>query len=124
MGEVPEIQEDNLADEGFKFEEVKVEKEESFCFDVKRNHEDSMHRKTTTDTLRQAFKRPVLILVSIQLGLNEIEPEYYPVLSAIFKMKHSLGAVGGTPGHSLYFTGLQYESDETGRLVYLDPHFV
>ena len=39
-------------------------------------------------------------------------------------MKHSLGAVGGTPGHSLYFTGIQYENDETGRLIYLDPHFV
>ena len=63
-------------------------------------------------------------MVSIQLGLSEIEPVYYPVLSAIFKMKHSLGAVGGTPGHSLYFTGIQYENDDTGCLIYLDPHFV
>lgn len=34
MGEVPEIQEDNDVDEGFKFEEVKVAKDEEFSFDV------------------------------------------------------------------------------------------
>lgn len=126
MGEVPEIQEENDEAACFKFEEIKDvnEDEDNFDFDVQRGKDDSMVRKTTTDTLRQAFKRPVLIMVSIQLGLNEIEPAYYPVLAAIFKMKHSIGAVGGRPRHSLYFTGIQYENEESGRLIYLDPHFV
>ena len=66
----------------------------------------------------------MLVLVSIQLGIFGIDEAYHPVFAAIFKMKHSVGAVGGISGHSLYFMGIEYSEEEIGKLVYLDPHFI
>ncbi|RUP42759.1 hypothetical protein BC936DRAFT_138119 [Jimgerdemannia flammicorona] len=62
--------------------------------------------------------RPVLILVAIRLGIDQLNPIYYPALKAYFEFPWSVGIAGGRPNSSLYFVGVQ--GDE---LFYLDPHF-
>lgn len=57
--------------------------------------------------MRESFLQPVLILVSIQLGLNSIPHEYFGSIQALFKMRNCVGAVGGKPSFAHYFVGLQ-----------------
>ncbi|XP_003742176.1 cysteine protease ATG4A [Galendromus occidentalis] len=61
--------------------------------------------------------RPLLLVVPLRLGLSEINDIYTNAVLNSFKMKHSLGIIGGRPSHALYFIGIQRE-----ELVFLDPH--
>ncbi|CAG8647883.1 6772_t:CDS:10 [Funneliformis mosseae] len=63
--------------------------------------------------------KPVLILLSIRLGTDKLNPSYSDNLKLLFKFPQFLGISGGRPGRSLYFVAFQ--DDE---LLYLDPHFV
>lgn len=49
--------------------------------------------------------RPVLAIVPLRLGLKSVNPAYIPSLLAATRLPAFAGAVGGTPRHSLYFTG-------------------
>jgi len=62
--------------------------------------------------------RPLLILIPLRLGLENINEVYIPSLLATFQFPQSLGIVGGRPRSSLYFVACQ----DSG-LFYLDPHF-
>ncbi|KAI9480828.1 MAG: peptidase C54, partial [Benjaminiella poitrasii] len=64
-----------------------------------------------------AFK-PVLLLVTLRLGIDSLHPTYYAGLKACFKLPSCVGIAGGRPNSSLYFIGLQGDD-----LIYLDPHF-
>lgn len=58
------------------------------------------------------------ILVPLRLGLDKcIDPTHIPALLATFRIPHSIGCIGGTPRHSLYFVGTK-----GSELIYLDPH--
>ena len=63
---------------------------------------------------------PVLLLVPLVLGLGRaVNPAYGPQLCAALSMPQSVGIVGGRPGTSLYFVGVQGDA-----VLYLDPHEV
>ncbi|XP_072034228.1 cysteine protease ATG4B-like isoform X2 [Amphiura filiformis] len=61
--------------------------------------------------------RPLVLLIPLRLGLNEINNVYIERLKRCFMLRHSLGVIGGKPNHAHYFIG--FLDDE---LVYLDPH--
>lgn len=60
---------------------------------------------------------PLLIIIPLRLGLNELNPIYVNRLKKCFCIKSSLGIIGGRPNQALYFLG--YVNDE---ILYLDPH--
>ncbi|XP_031784313.1 autophagy-specific gene 4 isoform X1 [Nasonia vitripennis] len=61
--------------------------------------------------------KPLLLLIPLRLGLNEINPIYINGLKTSFQFPQSLGLIGGKPSHALYFIG--YVGDE---VIFLDPH--
>ncbi|KAL7294618.1 hypothetical protein TKK_0011923 [Trichogramma kaykai] len=61
--------------------------------------------------------KPLLLLIPLRLGLNEINPIYISGLKTSFQFPQSLGLIGGKPSHALYFIG--YVGDE---VIFLDPH--
>ncbi|KAF9165745.1 Cysteine protease atg4 [Actinomortierella ambigua] len=59
----------------------------------------------------------VLILATIRLGIDKVNPVYHNAIKATFELPQSLGIAGGRPSSSYYFVGYQ-DND----LFYLDPH--
>lgn len=66
----------------------------------------------------ESWSKPVLILLNLRLGLNGINPIYYPAMKSLFTFPQSVGIAGGRPGSSYYFVGSQADS-----LFYIDPHY-
>lgn len=80
-------------------------------------------------------QRPVLILVGVRLGFDNVNPVYYDYVKVhsflflcydneahvmpkeLFTFPQSVGIAGGRPSSSYYFIGAQADS-----LFYLDPH--
>ena len=62
---------------------------------------------------------PLLLLVPLRLGLDRLNIAYIYSLQSLLALPQSIGIVGGRPGKSYYFVGLQGE-----QLLYLDPHEV
>lgn len=60
---------------------------------------------------------PLLILMPVRLGINNINAIYHSSLLQLLALKQSVGIAGGKPSSSYYFFGYQ-NSD----LLYLDPH--
>lgn len=50
---------------------------------------------------------PCVILISVRLGGDSINPIYYDQLKRFFQMDICIGMIGGKPKHSLYFIGYQ-----------------
>ncbi|XP_057615172.1 cysteine protease ATG4A [Chionomys nivalis] len=67
-------------------------------------------------TMCPAWK-PLLLIVPLRLGINQINPVYIEAFKECFKMPQSLGALGGKPNNAYYFIG--FLGDE---LIFLDPH--
>ncbi|CAO2622860.1 Cysteine protease ATG4A [Lemmus lemmus] len=61
--------------------------------------------------------KPLLLIVPLRLGINQINPVYIEAFKECFKMPQSLGALGGKPNNAYYFIG--FLGDE---LIFLDPH--
>lgn len=61
--------------------------------------------------------KPLLLLIPLRLGLSEINPVYINGLKSSFKIKQSLGVIGGKPNLALYFIGCV-----GNEVIYLDPH--
>ncbi|KAF9111329.1 Cysteine protease atg4 [Mortierella sp. AM989] len=59
----------------------------------------------------------LLILVTIRLGIDKLNPIYNDAIKSTFEFPQSLGIAGGRPSSSYYFVG--YQGDD---LFYLDPH--
>lgn len=57
--------------------------------------------------------------VSVGLCPWQVNERYLPQLSSVLSFPQSVGIVGGRPGASLYFVGVQ-----GGAVLYLDPHEV
>jgi cysteine protease ATG4 len=60
---------------------------------------------------------PLLLIIPLRLGLNELNPIYIPAMKRCFEISGTLGIIGGRPNQALYFVG--YVGDEA---LYLDPH--
>lgn len=76
-----------------------------------KSNEDQMYENKTK------VWKPLLLIIPLRLGLNEINPIYIQGLKKCFTFKQSLGVIGGKPNHALYFIG--FVGDE---VIYLDPH--
>ncbi|SPR00639.1 unnamed protein product (mitochondrion) [Plasmodiophora brassicae] len=63
--------------------------------------------------------RPVVVLVPLRLGLDDLNPIYMESLLQMMTLPQSLGFIGGRPRSSLYFVGFQGR-----KLLYLDPHTI
>ena len=61
--------------------------------------------------------RPLLLFISLRLGLSDINPVYKSGLKKSFSLPSSLGVIGGSPNHALYLVGVVEE-----EVLYLDPH--
>ncbi|XP_057217049.1 cysteine protease ATG4A [Triplophysa rosa] len=61
--------------------------------------------------------RPLLLVIPLRMGINNINPVYIQALKECFKMPQSCGVLGGKPNLAYYFIGVI--DDE---LIYLDPH--
>ncbi|KAK9760809.1 Cysteine protease atg4 [Basidiobolus ranarum] len=73
-------------------------------------------RMLTLDT--RGNQKPLLVLLPTRLGINTLNPIYFPAIKGLLDLPQSLGIAGGKPSASLYF--LAYEGDS---LYYLDPHY-
>ncbi|ELR19150.1 cysteine protease, putative [Acanthamoeba castellanii str. Neff] len=62
---------------------------------------------------------PMLIMLPLRLGLDQLNEDYAPVLKETFRIPQSVGISGGKPRASLYFVGNQDD-----YVFYLDPHTV
>ncbi|KAI8320480.1 peptidase C54, partial [Martensiomyces pterosporus] len=85
-------------------------------------HELSVYTTTDgvvylADICKGDFK-PTLILAASMLGIDCVNPVYYPFIQASLTLPQSAGIAGGKPSSALYFAG--FHGDE---LLYLDPHY-
>ncbi|ODQ81654.1 hypothetical protein BABINDRAFT_159913 [Babjeviella inositovora NRRL Y-12698] len=60
---------------------------------------------------------PVLLLFSLRLGIDNVNPLYYDSLLQALALMQSVGIAGGRPASSHYFFGFQGHN-----MFYLDPH--
>ena len=63
---------------------------------------------------------PLLLMVSLRCGMNELQPEHHAFVRGALGMTGSLGIVSGYAGSAYYFVGLDGEDS----VVYFDPHVV
>jgi len=64
------------------------------------------------------FKKAGIIFISFRLGLNQIHPDYIPVIPYLFThLHHNIGFVSGKENKAFYFIGLS-----GNELLYIDPH--
>lgn len=70
----------------------------------------------TTEAASPSWK-PLLLLIPLRLGLDELNPVYLAHLKECMNYPSSVGFVGGKPNQAYYFVG---HSDDS--LVFLDPH--
>lgn len=61
--------------------------------------------------------KPLLLIVPLRLGLNEVNPIYIDGLKKCFQIPGSIGMIGGRPNQALYFIG--FVGDDA---LFLDPH--
>jgi len=66
----------------------------------------------------QNIWKPLVIIIPLRLGLNDVNAEYIDQIKSCFRLPQTLGFIGGKPNHAHYFIGY-FENDE---LLYLDPH--
>lgn len=62
---------------------------------------------------------PLLILLPVRLGIENINALYYPSLLQLLSVRQAMGIAGGKPSSSFYFFGYS-----GSLLLYLDPHKV
>src|SRR5687768_17544502 len=64
----------------------------------------------------RCWRRPLLIIVPLRLGLTVINNCYAKAIKAFFKLPQCAGILGGRPNHAVYFFG-----SAGTHLLYLDP---
>ena len=84
----------------------------------------AVHGRESTVELHEvlgaiALGKPVLVMVSVMLGMNNIAKTYFGAVHECLGHPMSVGIVGGKPKKSMYFFASQKET-----LFMLDPHYV
>ena len=69
---------------------------------------------------KYVLKKGGIIFISLRLGLDLLDPEYYDVIPKIFsKFRNNLGIIGGIKKRAYYFIGINGDN----KLIFADPHF-
>ena len=66
---------------------------------------DKISDDQSVTTERTFAWKPLLLFISLRLGLSEINPVYKAGLKKCFSLPSSLGVIGGSPNHALYLLG-------------------
>jgi len=107
--------------------EIPIFVDKSPMFSSQRNHNkeeehENNDENTNIDTAHSQQTpswRPIFIAIPTRLGTTNLNLDYVPDLKLMFKLRQTMGIVGGKPRKSLYFVGFQDDF-----LIYLDPHTV
>ena len=67
--------------------------------------QSASNEEPTTENETSYTWKPLLLFVSLRLGLSDINPVYKSGLKACFSLPSSLGVIGGSPNHALYLLG-------------------
>lgn len=79
-----------------------------------------MQESTSSSTKTSRWKKAVLLLFPLQLGLDRyVNEAYIPSVLRYFELRSSLGAMGGRPRMAHFFVG-RHGHD----LLFVDPHVV
>ncbi|KAI9208359.1 uncharacterized protein BJ171DRAFT_491094 [Polychytrium aggregatum] len=62
--------------------------------------------------------KPLLLLIPLRLGVENLNPVYHNALRNCFDIPHCVGIAGGRPNSSVFFIGYQ-----GSKFIYLDPHY-
>ena len=66
------------------------------------------------------LKKGGIIFISLRLGYDMLEPEYYKVIPLLFsKFRNNIGIIGGIKKRAYYFIGINGEN----KLIFVDPHY-
>lgn len=71
----------------------------------------------STNNARDESFQPTLVLLCIRLGIDSVNPIYWPALKEFLACPQAVGIAGGRPSSSHYFYA--YQGD---NLFFLDPH--
>ena len=79
----------------------------------------SQAKKTTSkpEYLVRDWRNGVLVLISVRLGLNKVQAEYFESVMHYFRSQLNVGIIGGRPKEAYYLLGMQEQS-----FIFLDPH--
>jgi len=64
--------------------------------------------------------QPLLILIPLRLGVEHLNPMYFPALFSVMRFPQTLGIIGGKRWSSMYYVGAVAGAE----LLYFDPHTV
>lgn len=84
---------------------------------VRPRNDEEEEKEKEKDEEQEKWARAVMIFVPVHLGLDRFNVEYASSLLRVMRLPQSLGFIGGSPNHSLYFVGSHGQ-----KLFYLDPH--
>jgi cysteine protease ATG4 len=65
------------------------------------------------------WKKALVLLLPIRLGIKNLNPLYYDDLKKYFQFPQCIGIGGGKPKSSLYLIG-----NDENDIIYLDPHII
>jgi cysteine protease ATG4 len=87
--------------------------------DIVENNNSYNENKIIIDGKNYIMEKMGLIFISVRLGIEEVNPDYFPSLKRIFDCKENIGFIGGkkNSNSASYFFGY-YDNN----LLFLDPH--
>ena len=90
---------------------------------------DINHTSNVTSSKQLPWDAPLLLLIPLRLGLKSFPKSYHNQLAQIFTLPQSVGCIGGSPRHALWFYGSLNQKQQNNnknrtQLFALDPHTV
>jgi cysteine protease ATG4 len=107
----------------------------SFCSDLnfkqplKEEHEEECKNEDKYGLLKkqslngsllgQDWDNSVFVIISIRLGMKNLEPRFFSMIKDLLDIRFSVGIMGGISGKAFYIVGYQDNS-----FIVFDPHYV
>lgn len=72
------------------------------------SHTKGVHhiKRGRTRSNKVVWDKALFLLVPLRFGLEQLNTKYVPTIQEILRLRQSVGIIGGTPRHSMYFIGL------------------